>query len=330
MHVIEAIDQLRGKALAPIYVMFGESDYWTDQWVNAVTERAREVYGDVERVDLGRQEAVSGNQVLTAWNTPNLWGKAQVFCLDQVSRASGVAEALRAIAGHRADGRHLLLRERKPQPGSRREFSAPVIEVGPPAAARWRKWTAAMAGARGVKLSTDGLGALVRLIPQDGYHLEHELEKMRLADQKGLWTHEEVLAAVLPEMGEQAVWAVTDALMTKDPARLAGNLSRALDQGKTPVMLLALLGRQLAQLRRARDAASPAAFQAAEKLPDFVCRKIIQAAHHWSPEELATAIFWTADLDRWFKQSLGDPRVALTEYVVLILSRGSHERRTGS
>ncbi len=319
MHAIEAIDQLGEATLAPIYVMSGDGDYWAEKWVNAVTERVRKVYGDVERVHLGRQQEVSGAQVMTAWNTPNLWGRAQVFWLDQVSQPTAMATTLRTIAAHRADGRYLLLRERKPRAGGG-EFSAPVIEVGPPSASRWRRWVATLAEKRGVKLSSDGLSALVHLIPQDGYHLEHELEKMRLGNRQGAWTQEEVLDAVLPEMGEEAVWAVTDALMAKDPARLAEALGRSLDQGKAPVMLLALLGRQLAQLRRALDAPSAAAFQAAERLPDFVSRKVFRYAHRWGSEELATALFWAADLDRWFKQSWGDSGVVLTEYVVLILA----------
>lgn len=316
MKVLEAIGQLDGAPLGPCYLLAGPSDYWAEKWLQRFTARANEIYQEeVEMVHLGRSGSVSWNELVSAWQTPNLWGQAQLFDVQNLSADPSAGG--QATAFFQASRRHLVVRESKPGIVGRVFDQAIRVDVEPPPTPQWRRWIARSASVRQINLTSEGAELLARLIPQDGHHLEHELEKMELL-QIPRWTGRAIEEWVLPQLGEESVWTITDALLAKDVTALYRGLVSALEQGKAPVMVLVLMGRQLISLRRAKRVRSLAEFQAREKTPAFVARKVFHEAKRWTEPELDRALSLVVKLDDWFKDSRGEPEVWLTQLTLLL------------
>lgn len=316
MKILEAIAQLDGAPLAPCYLLAGPSDYWAEKWLERFMARAYELYQEqVEMLHLGRSGSLPWNELVSAWQTPNLWGQAQLFHVQNLS--AGPPPGGQATAFFQASRRHLILREVKPGIASRVFDQAIRVEAEPPPTHHWRRWISHLASLRKINLTPEGAELLARLIPQDGHHLEHELEKMQLI-QISRWTGRAIEEWILPQLGEESVWTMTDALLAKDVAALYGGLVSALEQGKAPVMVLVLLGRQLISLKRAKRCRSLADFQAQEKTPAFVARKVFHEAKRWTEPELDRALGFVVKLDDWFKDSRGEPEVWLTHLALLL------------
>jgi len=317
--VWDAINHVSEAPLAPVYILVGSSDYWIETWMRTLIHRAEKDYGEVEVSRLGRSGALEWNRLLEAWQTPNLWGNAQIFWVENLTASAPARIAPEWFQP--TAGRHLVVCETKRGPASRLFTHAVGVEVESPPANWWKRWIALRAKSRGINLAEDGHDVLALLIPKDGHHLEQELNKMELLrGEVDRWNGPLIRSWILPELGEESIWAVTDALLAKDGRALNGALKNALAQGKAPVMLLALMARQLSSIRRAKRASSETAFQASESLPPFVSRKIYREAKKWQEAEVVQAIGWAAELDRWFKDSLGEPGVSLVQFALLLVS----------
>ena len=137
----------------------------------------------------------------------------------------------------------------------------------------------------------------------------------------------EDIDAVTDRIPEANVFRMTDALSQRNYDTAATVLSELLGQRESPIMLLAMMGRQFRQLYAARlalDRNLGRAYvaQVCDMKMEFLVRKLMDAARGFSLKQLADALALCAETD-WAMKSSGVDDEALLCDLVLKLAMGA-------
>lgn len=326
MQVMDALLASSPPSGGKVYVLAGEWQYGADRWLGRLTAEMARGHGQVRITRVGEEGSVGISRVRERLETGDLWSAGELLVVTNLAWPSGSASPPVELARAVGPGQAVVVREIKAGPWTRGAPAEARIEAKLPPAAAWRRWVKGLSRRAGVNLTEDGLAMLCQRIPRDGYHLEQELAKMAVTPGVDRWDAEQVGRWVLPEAAEEAVWSVTDALLARDWNGFLGHLDQMLDQGEPPVRILALIGRQLVQLLHAKEASSPRDVAARDGLPGFVADKVWRAARGWSRSDAAIAIRQAGRLDRWLKDSIGEPDVVLAAWAAMLaLPTGERE-----
>lgn len=157
-----------------------------------------------------------------------------------------------------------------------------------------------------------------------------------LANEIGKLTHyvsgEEItradIDAVTDRSTQASVFQMTDALAVRDYDTAARILAELLGRRESPIMLLALIGRQLRQLLVARTAqeyrlGSSYVAEVCGVSSDFVVRKLMDAARGFSLQQLAWAVALCADTDYAMKSSSSDDEELLVGLLLELAAGGA-------
>lgn len=174
--------------------------------------------------------------------------------------------------------------------------SAQVIECQRPRDGELGRWARQMAEERGLKLDPRVAQALVLRVGPDLQLLSQEIEKLRtFAGEDGKVAPED-LEALVGESRGTTVFALCDALGTRDLPRALGALRRLLALGEPPVRLLYMIARHFRHLRIARDLQErPGRVDQKEAakimgVHPFVAANALKQAAGWEGKDLGTVL----------------------------------------
>lgn len=314
MQVMDALLAGSSPSGGRVYVLVGDWQYGAERWLGRLAAEMALTHGPVRLIRLGEEGTVTVARVRERLETGDLWSAGEILVVSGLPWPPGSTSALADLTEAVGPGQAVVIWEAKPGVWTKHAPPPARVEAQSPPAAAWRRWVKGLSRRAGVALTDDGLASLCERIPRDGYHLEQELAKMALTPGGDRWDAERVRAWVLPEAAAEAVWSVTDALLARDWPGLSRHLEQLIDQGEPAVRLAALIGRQLVQIAHAARASSPGDLAAREGMPGFVAARVWRAARNWPPDAAAEAVRQAFCMDRWLKDSLGDPEVLLTAW----------------
>lgn len=317
MRVAEALKTLARDRVAPAYLIGGEEAFWGREWLRAVQTRLQESAQTVERdsfegkIDWPRvRERLSERGFFLSHRLVVIidgqWPKKE--------------ESLKQVLATPIPDATLVVWEKKLSAPLAKLFgSSRTIELKPLYRAQLVDFVSREAKSRQLQLSPQAAERVADLHGQNGDQIRHELEKMWLYDAGRVWQADEVERFSRPVDAPQEIWGLTDAIMGKDRIRAAAELSRALTDGKAPVLVLVVIARLASQLLHALDARarglSAADFGQVEKMAPFVASKLYAAAPRWRREELVQAIGRAERMDRALKSGHGEAADWLTLWV---------------
>jgi DNA polymerase III subunit delta len=183
-------------------------------------------------------------------------------------------------------------------------------------------WLQKQAKEKGYSLSSDAARFLVnRVGPRPGI-LAKELEKTLTYAGKNKSASERDVAEVVGESKLENVFALTDALKTKNPEKALRLLNNQIDHGEEPIKILGTLAWQLRMIWEVKH------YQE-KKLPSgqiakimganpFVVEKALQHTHRFSTQQLRNGYAELVKADRSLKSTSKDP-VAVMQTLVLNL-----------
>lgn len=167
----------------------------------------------------------------------------------------------------------------------------------------------------GAHIDAEALRLLIAIVGPDAIALEGELDKLATYA-----AGEPIDAATVEALAFRgdgvSVFALTDAVATRERQEAFRVLERAFDAGEKPHALLPMVARQIdleRQARRELDAGGSSATLAKRTgVHEFRARKAMQAASVWSEREAALAVCRLADADHAMKGGRRiDPELAL-------------------
>jgi DNA polymerase-3 subunit delta len=144
---------------------------------------------------------------------------------------------------------------------------------------------------------------LVERMGASSVRLRNELERLALWAGEGGRVSAEDLEAMVSDTSEAAVWALSDALLERDPARAASLAERLISQGENVTGLIYGLA---SRLRKASAAAAqieqgvpPKQVESSLGMHPYAARQLVSRLGRTSLEDLHEATLALADLEVW-------------------------------
>lgn len=190
---------------------------------------------------------------------------------------------------------------------------------------RMRPWLRIIANDQGVTLEPDAMEYLIRNVGADLAAVAKEVEKAAIhagTDRVGI----DNLTAVLTSVKEQSSFALMDAMSARDTVKALIMLKQMLEQGESPLAILAVIGRQLRQLivgkQMLMEKAKENEISNALGVPPFIAKKVIGQARQFNAESLRKGLILLSRTDLELKDGRCSDQAILEKYILALCRRG--------
>jgi len=218
----------------------------------------------------------------------------------------------------------LVARERPPKLRAPKALAEAVAKAGgeviayaAPRARELPAWLTAEAARRGFELEPDAARLLVERMGVGTTRLAGELERLALWAGDGGVVGRADLEAMIADTSEEVAWALSDALIDRDPAAALRAAERLADQGEAVTPLVYQAAKRLREAATALEALEggrPAKeVEAALPMHPYAAKMLVRRLRGRSLDEVRAAACAIADLEWWTRGGSDYPeRVALT------------------
>jgi DNA polymerase III subunit delta len=217
--------------------------------------------------------------------------------LDAVAAAlADLPPDLTVVLISRAKAPAKLLRAVKAANGEVHEFEAPRAADMP---------RSLIAGAKrlGFRLEPEAARVLVERMGANPVRLGNELERLALWAGQGEEVTAADLEAMVADTSEAVVWALSDALLERDPARTLGIAERLISQGENVTGLVYGLASRLrkacAAVARLEDGVPPRQVESSLGMHPYAAKQLVARLREASLDDLRDATIALADLEVW-------------------------------
>jgi DNA polymerase-3 subunit delta len=303
-----------------VYAVVGGDSYLAEQGAERLLERAVGGSGRGDSVQVVRGDETSWGRLLDLARTGSLFAERRAVLVRGAEALKGPDDGLAEYLKDPTPGVTLILMAAKPD---KRKASwkrileaAEVVPAEPLKGRALRARVAEELRERGLDLDEEAQDELVERVGQDLRRLVGEIDKLlAFGEGRSRLTAEEV-AAVLGRGLARPLYALADALASRQRELALRLLDEALEEGETPQYVLGALHRSLRTVRAIRGFRQTSWGEIASRLriPPFKVKDLVQAGRLWSDDELRDALAALGRADRRMKSSV-EPRVALTAAV---------------
>jgi DNA polymerase-3 subunit delta len=190
-----------------------------------------------------------------------------------------------------------------------------------------RDWVTHTVAQRGYRIAPDALQVLLQEQQPDLQTLRQEIEKLctYVGDTAEITLDDVQEATHVSRL--QSIFALSDALGTRQIGPAFILVERLLNQGEPPLVILSMMVRHVRllwsvkQLEQQRHDASHMAKTLG--LPLAVCRQLVTQSRHFSLEHLRQLYAAALEADLTFKTSNKPPRAILEELILHVCGRGT-------
>lgn len=317
--------------ILPVYLLLGEESYLRRRFVSLVHQkleinegslnfsryRGREATADAVLSACNMMTFDRRRRLVVAVEPPVVTGKGDSGEEDRwisYIRDPSDISCLCLIAGS-IDKRRRLYR------ALRDGDQAQIVPCERPRGAKLRNWVQGRLSSQGKRIAPDA----ARMLENQKVSLDHlDTELQKLASYVG--DSEEItaddVAAVTSMAREQDIFALVDAIGTKDPRKAVDHLQSMLSGGADPLMLLAMIARQVRLIWHIKYELGQGLThgQAASSLrqPPFVVRKCAEQARNFSSDQLERALELVLATDLGIKRGKWRPEIAVQRLVTVL------------
>jgi DNA polymerase-3 subunit delta len=325
-------ERLASGDLAPVYVITGAQDLLRELASKEIQQIALGESDAVFNFDKFDGETVSSEQVVESCNMFPLIANRRLVMVRRAGRLLQESSS-RPILTYLEDPspQTTLVLELEKAPDARRkawkqiEKNAVVVLCEPLKDREVEGWVRDQAKRREVNLGREEVRYLVGEFGADLRRHLSELEKISLFAQ-GKALGAEDLADLLGRGKAQSIFRFTDAVANRDTPVAIKQLGRLLEEGESPLPILALLDRTVGQLliakelrtrrRRSADAASLLG------APAWKVEQLLRQSDSFGEEELSKALDTIAQIDLTMKTTGVPARLLLESLVVSLCGAG--------
>ena len=306
---------MKGGKVEPLYLLFGPEDYLRDAAARAVTEAALKgaALREFNESSFSLASADVQHAIAAAEQMPMMGGRRVVRVTDFARLREADEEALARYVTRPVETSVVLFIA--DDLDKRRKLSKRLLEVCASVefAALNDSELASWARDRLKHLGADAdertLRQIIALTGASVRQLATELEKLSTAALPGGHVTMEMVEALVGRSRELSNFELTDRLIARDRRRALETLSKLLDDGAEPVMLIGLLASSYHRLALAKDLMSRGAAEQevfrVVNMPFHQRKEFLATARRADSEELARRIRRIAEADLAIKTSLG-------------------------
>jgi DNA polymerase III subunit delta len=192
-----------------------------------------------------------------------------------------------------------------------------VLSYGAPRPRELPGWLAAEAERRGFRLDANAARLLIERMGHSTVRLANELDRLAMWAGDGGEVGVADLEAMIADTSEEAVWALSDAIVGRDAPSAIAAAERLVGQGESVTSLIYQAARRLreghravTELERGRPAKE---IESSLDMHPYAARMLLRRVRGASPDELRAAACAVADLEWWTRGGSDYPEeVALT------------------
>ncbi len=246
----EAVRQIKGGSIAPVYLLAGGDAFLEDFLIGEVTGRFLSSGSRKQVFSLDDDQV---EKVLAELAAYDLFQEHQVMVVRQVQRLTGNAreELLTYVKAPNPDKCLLLvLDEYQPTKGLHKALSklVPVVDTRPPFPDQMRSLAEFYARGKGVSLPADAVDLLLDLVGDSAGHVVSELEKiLTRLDEGDTVTREMVETQVAPDKAYH-LWHLQEAVAGRDTERSLRVTVSLLEYGTQATRIVAAVASLFGQL----------------------------------------------------------------------------------
>jgi DNA polymerase-3 subunit delta len=192
-----------------------------------------------------------------------------------------------------------------------------VLSYAAPKARDLPKWLTDEARRRGFELEPDAARLLGDRLGEGTTRLATELDRLALWAEPGAAVTRDDLEAMVADTSEEVAWALSDALVDRDPATALAAAERLTDQGEAVTGLVYQAAKRLREANLAiqmlEDGRPPGDVESALPMHPYAAKLLVRRVRGRSPAQIRAATCAIADLEWWTRGGADYPeRVALT------------------
>jgi len=322
--------QPESAAIAPAYLIVGSDEAKLAAAVARLRARAEAEGGAGALESFGAAGSGAGpdaEALVAAIPALSLTASRRYLLADGVERwsAKQAKPVIDALADLPADLTVVLVaREQPPKLRAPKRLAAAVtgaggevLEFEAPKGGRIAAWLSAEARRRGFELEPEAARLLAERLGDSTVRLATELDRLALWAEPGGRVRAEDLESMIADTSEEVAWALSDAIVDRDPAAALAAAERLADQGEAVTPLVYQAAKRLreanAALERLELGRPPAEVAASLSMHPYAAKLLVQRVGGRSPRELRAATCAIADLEWWTRGGSDHPeRVALT------------------
>ncbi len=323
------------EALAPAYLIAGDDRAKIDAALRRLRERAESEGGPGALQTFGGDAGPDAEELVREIPALSLTASSRYLIADGIERwnAAATKAVIAALADLPPDLTVVLVareegRKRAPKGIAEavKKAGGQVLTYAAPKARDLPGRLVADAQRRGFELDPEAAQMLVDRIGESTTRLANELDRLATwAGEGGVVTVAD-LAAMVTDTSEEVVWALSDAIVSRDRAVAAAAAARLMDQGEGVTSLVYQAARRLrdARLAVAGLEAGRSAKELESSLPmhPYAARMLLRRVRDTDKRSLRAATCAIADLEWWTRGGSDYP-----DDVALALAVG---RATGS
>ena len=202
-----------------------------------------------------------------------------------------------------------------------REAGGEALRPAAPSLEDLPRWIGERVRLKGGRIERSAIEDLVGLGVDDFRELDQTLDKLvTYVDARSITSGD--VAALVPQTRDVTVFALVDAVGSRDRRAALATYRQLLADGVSPIYLLVMLTRQIRLLLIAHDALSQREdLASALKVPPWVARKIGQQARGFSAERCVQAYRKLAEVDASIKTGQADETIAVELLLVDLTER---------
>jgi DNA polymerase-3 subunit delta len=314
-------------SIKPAYLIVGDDEGKIDAALDRLRSRGEREGGVLESFGSGAEGPPDADALLTAIPAMSLMASRRYLLADGVERwTTKQAAAVIAALATLPPGLTVVFvaRELSPKAKAPKGLGEAVEGAGGDilryAAPRARDLPARLsedAGRRGFRLDSAAARLLMERMGEGTLRLANELDRLALwAGPNGEVTLDD-LEDMVADTSQEAAWALSDAIVARDPSAALGAAERLLAQGEAVTPLVYQAARRLrdanAAVAQLEEGTPEKQVEASLRMHPYAAKMLIRRVRDASPSALRSASCAIADLEWWTRGGSEYPDdVALT------------------
>jgi len=325
------LGEIKKGEIAPVYFLHGPEDLGRDETAKALIEKAIDPASRAFNLDILVGNELDVSDAINRASAFPMMGARRVVMIkraEDIPEAS--ARAFLPLIERPTEGTVLIFTATKVD-GRRKFFatlkkSAVAIEYKLPYDNELPGWIKTRSATMGLQLDDEAIHLLAMSIGIKPREIANELEKLDIHVGERRTVSREDIAWVIGASREASVFDFTDAVGSRNTRTSLQLLQNLMEQGESPVAILALLIRHVGILRKTRwllDSGLPRPqFASKLKVPPFTVSKYTEQAAKFTNDELWSAYESLLRADNRIKSRAKTHAVTLARTVTELCSSG--------
>ena len=313
--------EIEAGRFAPVYFFWGEETYPIDNILSSIIRKAVEPESRDFNLDVWHAEETDIDSVLAVLNSYPMMAERRVAVLKSAQKMTSTEkDRIAAYVRSPVESTVLVLvagkADRRQSFYSELTKSAVCFESKPLYENQAVKWVSSRLAAVKMTISDEAAMLLVRQAGTSLWALEHEIEKLATRMWGKTRIEADDVAGLTGLSRKHTSWEWTDAVGRRDIKTALSMLDRLMEEGQSPVGLIAGLAERVFLLLRLRHAldrglAEKDASQSLGLSP-FFAKLYLAQARRYGTSELLSAVRALRGADVRIKTGRMEPRLAVT------------------